>query len=172
MSFFKTRSDYFKGLANANKLIAHNREENGETRQSFFRMNDEDELMAACVNFIHFPCLVHFGFDGRYTGDQNAVPKAKISNQVLILKKVDVASMDSIEDAYDVCFEVMEQIVSKMYNEWLTDSRCSPFGNLDLSRFSFQAYSVTGNLFGYLLTFEDDQWAKKIYEFDATKWYL
>jgi len=62
MSSFKDRSDYFKLIASKNKLIAHNKLlSTGGNRVSFFRINNEEELSAACKNWAHFPCVVHAG---------------------------------------------------------------------------------------------------------------
>lgn len=171
MSFFKKRSDYIKSLANAHKLVAHGREVSGEVRNSFHRMNDEDELMAACVNWAQFPCVVHCGFNGRYTGDTNAVPKRKILNSILFLHQAGTG-MDSIENAYDTAFQVMEDFISKMYSEFTEKGYCSNFSNLDLSRFSFYEYGPIGaQLFGWSLQFEDDVFVDELTRFDQSKWY-
>jgi hypothetical protein len=172
MSFFKIRSDYFKQLAIKNKLIAHTAVVGGESRNAFHRMNDEEELVAACANFAHFPCVVIFSIDGRYTGDKNAVPKRKLNNALLFLAKVDeMASMDQRETAYDTAFEIMEQFISKMYNEFSVDGCCCNFSNIDLGRFSFAPYGpVNATLFGWLLQFEDEQYPNSILQFDPSKW--
>lgn len=173
MGFFKNRSDYFKSLASTNKLVAHGVVVDAETRNSFHRFNDEEELVAGCVNFAHFPCVVHFGFSGRYVGDKTSIPKRRHSNALLFLSKVDDAmSMDQIETAYDQAFEVMEQFMSKMYNEWSTLGYCSNFDNLDLSRFNFTPYGpVNATQYGWLLQFDDDNYANNVSQFDASKWF-
>jgi hypothetical protein len=172
MGIFKDRSNFFKGLAQNNKAIAHGVEIDSEVRNSFHRMNDETELQAACVNFAHFPCLVHFGFDGRYSSQKSSLAKRKLSNGLLILQKVEEATnMDQREDAYDIAFDIAEQLLSWMNNEWLTKDSCGPFTNFDLSRCNFLPYEVNGNLFGWLVNFEDEVWADEINNFDESKWY-
>jgi hypothetical protein len=172
MGIFKDRSDFFKGLATGNKKIAHGREIDGEIRNSFHRLNDEEELLSACINFAHFPCLVHFGFDGRYTSENNAVSKRLLNNDIIVLQKVDeITGMDQREEAYDLAFEILEELLSKMHNLFETEGRCGPFDNFDLSKCSFLRYSVNGNLYGWLLSFTDEVFADSINDFDASKWY-
>lgn len=172
MSFFKDRSDYFKSLANLNKQVAHDRIIDAVKRKSFHRMNDEEELTAACSNFAHFPCVVHFGFSGRYTGDATGVPKRKHTNSLLFLHKANAMNMDSIENAYDVAFSVMEEFISSMYYDYSTNGYCGNFDDLDLSRFSFSPYGpLNATLFGWELVFEDDRFANNVTNYDASKWF-
>lgn len=171
MSFFKTRSDYFKGLAINNKLIAHTAIVNGNARKSFHRINDEEELAAACVNYAHFPCLVHFGYSGRYSERPNEVKKRRITNQLLFLDKVaNVNSMDDRENAYDKSFEAMEQFVAYMVEEFETLGNCANFQNLDLSLFNYEMYGpVNATQYGWLLTFSDEV-MKNVLVYDTIKW--
>lgn len=171
MGIFKARSDFFKTRAIKNKKLAHTVVVDGEERNSFHRLNDLEELQAACVNFAHFPSMVHFGLDGRYTGDRNAVPKRRLNNEFLILQKVDHPSqLDQVENAYDSTFEIAEEVLSWMYNETLTKNYCGPFHNFDLASVSFVRFTVNDNLFGWLISFEDDVYADSIIQFDPTKW--
>jgi hypothetical protein len=171
MGQFKEKSDYFKSLCVSNKLVAHTVNQDGEVRNSYFRMNDEDELVAACVNWAHFPCVVHFSFYGRYRG-QALIAKRQQTSILYFLDKADASDMDSIENAYDLAFEVMEQFISKMNNEFLEDGSCSPFRNLDLSRFSYSAVGpINATLFGWMLQFEDEASAEDVTNYDETKWY-
>jgi hypothetical protein len=171
MGIFKDRSDFFKTRAIKNKKIAHTAVVDGEERNAFHRLNDEEELQAACVNYAHFPCMVHFGLDARYTGDRNAVPKRKIVNELLILQKVDhPTGLDQVEDAYDLTYEIVEELLSWIYNETINHGYCAPFHNFDLARVSVIRQIVNNNLFGWLLSFEDDVYADSVTQFDATKW--
>lgn len=172
MGFFKDRSDYFKNLSHNNKTVAHDRLVDGEQRTSFFRMNDEEELTAACVNWAHFPCVVHFGFNGRYTSESAGVPKRRHNNSLLFLQKADQMDMNSIEAAYDTALEIMEQFISSMYNEFVQKGYCSNFDNLDLGRFNFTPYGpLNATLYGWELVFEDDRFANDITQFDPSNWF-
>lgn len=172
MGIFKDRSNYFKQLSIDNKLIAHTHEVNGEVRNSFFRFNDTEEFIAGLVNNAHSPFVIHFGFDGRYTTDNGAVPKRVLGNSLAFLCKVDNAmDMDAVENAYDTSFEAMEQFVSRVLWEFDTNGSCSPFSNIDPARFSFNPYDMNGNLYGWILNFNDEVYADEVNKFDATKWF-
>jgi hypothetical protein len=172
MGIFKDRSNFFKNLAQKNKAIAHGVLVDGEARNSFHRMNDDEELQAGCVNFAHFPCMVHFGFDGGYSSQKNSLTRRKLSNGLLILAKVDdPMNMGQREDAYDLSFEILEQILAWMNYQWLTMDSCGPFTNFDLSRCSFSPVEINGNLFGWSMSFTDEVWADEVNNFDATKWF-
>lgn len=173
MGIFKDRSNYFKQQAIDNVLIAHTHDlGDGEQRNSFLRLNDLEEMEAGTINYMHFPCMIHFGFDGRYTTAINAVPKRRLNNAIVILQKVDdVNSMDNREDAYDTAFDIVEQILSRM--KWQSDTQgsCGPFDNFELARCNVQMYSLNGNLFGWMLSFEDEKYADEVNNYDATKWF-
>lgn len=170
MGIFKDRSNYFKQLAINNKSIAHTKVVDGEQRVSFFRLNDEEELQAACANWMHFPCVNHFGFDGRYAGPEEVV-KRKLSNDLLFLSKALATDMDGIEDAYDEAFEAMEKWLSRMEWEYKTQGSCGPFSVFDPSRCSFVRYKLDGNLFGWLLSFEDEKYADEINKYNPNDWF-
>jgi hypothetical protein len=172
MSFFKQRSDFFKSLAIKNKLVAHEQAIGTKKRNAYFRMNDEEELNAACVNWAHFPCVVHMGLAGRFTSEVAGVPKRKLFNSLLFLHRADSpTNMDSQEDAYDMALEVMEQFISAIYNEYQVKGYCGAFNNLDLSRFSFHPVGpINANLFGWQLDFEDERFAQSITNYDSSKW--
>lgn len=173
MGIFKDRSDFFKNIATSNKQISHDRDlGNGEVRKAFHRLNDDEELQAACVNYAHFPCLVHFGFDGRYGQSSKLTIRRKLHNAILVLDKVDdITNMDEVESVKDSTFELMEEILSWMKNECDTKDGCGPFTTFDLTRCSFSLYNVNANLWGWLLSFEDEIWADEVNNFDASKWY-
>lgn len=171
MSIFKTRSSYYRSIASKNLLIAHGKNINGEVRNAYHRMNDETELLAACINWAHFPCMVHCGFSGRYGGGDKRATKRKHSTELYFLSKVDdINNMDQVEDAYDQAFEAMEQFISYLYNDFITNGYCGNIDNLDLSRFTFVAMQFGGNLFGWSLLFEDEKYPDNLTRFDATKW--
>lgn len=169
MSLFKTRSDYFKQLAINNKQVAHG--VNG--RISYFRLNSQDELAAACVNWAHFPCIVHYGFFGNYSATPSEVNKRKVSNSILILAKaISSTDMNSIEEAKDIAFSVLEEIVSWMLNEMEQRGYCGPFQNLELSSFSFTEHGpLNATLYGWELSFVDETFPNNINNFDQDKWY-
>ncbi|MEP7375539.1 MAG: hypothetical protein ABI675_19495 [Chitinophagaceae bacterium] len=172
MSFFKTRSDYFKYLSSANIIVAHGIDVGGVVRKSFHRINDDEELAAACVNFAHFPCVAHIGYNGRYSERPNELKKRRLTNGLLFLDKVpNPNSMDDRENAYDRAFEVMEQFIAAMLYDFESKGQCSNFQNLDLSLFNFDMYGpLNATLYGWLLTFVDEQMGISLLQYDPSKW--
>ncbi|MGN6293759.1 MAG: hypothetical protein ACTHMV_13530 [Chitinophagaceae bacterium] len=174
MGVFKNKSQYLMSLAIANRLIAHDAPapDTGGKRESFFRMNDEEELMAGCVNWAHFPCMVFAGFSGRFTSNDRSVSKRLVTTELFFLHKADPTNMNDIETAYDISFDVMQQLISRMFNDFEENGSCSPFDNLDLSRFNFSPVGPIGpGLYGWQLLFSDEKFAKDILDYDASKWF-
>lgn len=171
MSFFKTRREYFEHIATKNKLIAHDADTvNGKKRKSFFRMNNEQELMTGVANLIHFPCVVLYDFTGAFSEDKNAIAKSRITNQLLFLSKKG-SSADLIEQAQDEAFLAMCQFISYIYNDYNINGRCSNFYDIDLSRFNWVSINPIGPyLYGWELIFEDEQAASKLISFNAENW--
>ena len=171
-SIVHTRNTYFETLSNLNKLVAHGRVgEDNNVRNSYHRLNSEEELLAACINWAHFPCVVHVGLAGRYTGHQNSLPKRKVINQLWFLQQADPADMDAIAAAKDIAFEVMEEFIAYIYADWKVSGPCGEFSNIDLGRFGFSEVVYNNNLFGWELTFEDEKFATNIDTFDRGKWF-
>lgn len=173
MGFFKDRSDYFKNLATLNKQVQHDgfiTGTEGPKRKSFFRLNNEEELLAACTNWAHFPCLVHFGYAGRYTENPNEVKKRSLLNDLLFLAKaIGPADMQSIQDAKDLAFRVMEEFIKKMCIEFEELGYCSNFNYIDMGMFSFSEYGpVNSTLYGWRLTFNDETFPT---EHDPDNWF-
>jgi len=172
MGFFNDRTNYFKSIAHLNKLIAHNQEVEGVTRASFFGMNDEDEVLAACVNWGHFPCMVQFDFSGRYTSNITGEPKRKISNAIWILDKATVTNMASIQAAKDRSFEVIEQVISAMWDDFKEQGFCGNLQYVDLAQFNFLPIGIVGSsLYGWQLNFGDDTQATAVTTKDPEQWY-
>lgn len=127
-SSYKVRSDYFETIANTNKLIAHARPIAGSdrTRQTFFRVNNEDEMNAACVNWIHFPCVVHTGHNIKFTQPGTGLPRRVHGNTLLFLSKaINSGNLsDNIEDAYESSENAMTQFLAYMLNDLETNGAC------------------------------------------------
>jgi len=179
MAAYSTRNEYFENICYMSKLIAHNRpvtvEDDDILRSSFFRINDEDELNAACVHWIHFPCVVHTGFAMRYR-ETGKMPGNRInSNNLLFLAPAqmvgNVVIAEKIEDAYDAAEDAMNQFIGYMQNDFETNGNCGGFFNLDMSRMRAEMIGpVNGKLFGWQLIFEDEQQADEA-AYDEVDWY-
>lgn len=170
MGFFKDRSDYFESLSNLNKQVKHNKfGDDGRRRKSYYRLNDEEELIAACVNWAHFPCVVHFGYAGRYQDNVKTEVKKRIGlNDLCFLDKASSTDMHAIESAKDLAFSIMESFMKKMVNDSEEDGYCGPFSDIDMGMFSFSEYGpVNSTLYGWRLTFNDETFVE---DHDDAKW--
>jgi hypothetical protein len=160
MGFFKDRSDYFKLLAHLNKQVKHDQYVTGTSgpkRSSYYRLNNEEELAAACTNWAHPPFVVHFGYAGRYTENPGEVKKRSILNDLCFLVKAASTDMVAIEAAKDLAFSIMESFMTKMVTDSEDEAYCSPFANIDLGMFSFTEHGpVNSVLYGWRLTFNDE----------------
>lgn len=165
---YKTRSEYFEHIAYMNKLIAHKRpiaEGSGKLRKAFFRMNDEDELNAACINWSHFPCVVHLGHDMRFRGKGTGLPNKIIGSSLLFLFPADGKDLAAgIQNAYDKSEAAMNKFISFMRNEMEEMDSC---GNnifyLDDNKIQAQEAGPYDNkLYGWNLLIEDEQLAKEL----------
>lgn len=164
MGFLKDRSDLYERLSRRHKLVLHKQEK----RKSYHRLNDEEELIAACVNWAHFPCVVHFGLSGKYSDRVNDIPKRNTVNELLFLSKSRSINADEIAVAKDEAFTVMEDFMAWMIDQVENHGYCGPFENLSRDMFSFSEHGpVNANLFGWRLVFRDDTDAP---EFNSSNW--
>jgi hypothetical protein len=178
MSSFKDRSDYFKLICAKNKLIAHNAIIVGadNPRCSFFRVNDEEELNAACVNWIHFPCVVHTGHNINFKQPGTGLPRMAIGNHLVFLTKLDrdtyTYDADAIEAAYDEALTAMNQFVSYMLNDMEENESCGNMFLFDLSKAKAEQIGpINQVLYGWYLQFYDEEKAREMI-YDDTKWDL
>lgn len=174
MSRFKDRSNYIKMICEYNLLVAHNAAINGseELRKSFFRINNEDELNAACKNWAHFPCVVHVGYDLGFTQPGTGLPKPIVGTHLYFLDKIDLDlftyQSDAIEQAYDNAYTVMQQFISWLLEDMEVNGSC---GNLFLFNMNGAKAEMLGpineTLYGWYLVIKDTQ--NKSFEFDSSK---
>ena len=160
MSRFKERSDYYKKIAQNDKIIAHNVAVGNTAllRKSFHRVNNEEEFNAACKNWAHFPCIVHvgqtIGFDHPATG----LPKPVIETHLHFLDKAntDLHKFESIaiEYAYDAAYAAMQRFISWMLEDMEVNGICGS----DLFIFNLKGAKadmvgpINDNLYGWYLS--------------------
>jgi len=171
MSFFQTRTNYFKELCELHKIVAHNTPIDGGLRKSFHRINDEEELGAACINWGHFPCVVHLGYTMRPRDNEGNELNKTIINSLLFLSKQKEGDMaDKIQEAYDEAYEIMSDFISWFKNELEENGTCGNFRNIDFSNMKADMYGpLNNNLYGWLLLFTDESYAPE-FSFDKNKW--
>ena len=165
MSNYKARSDYFKMIAHKSKLIAHGQpvaDGSEKLRKSFQRVNDEDELTAACVNWAHFPCIVHEGHDKLFKEVGEGITHRTNANHLSFFAKLDTknypALADAIENAYDIADKAMSQFLSYMREDLEANGACGTLFLFDLNRATAQQIGpYNAVLYGWQLTFYDTQ---------------
>jgi hypothetical protein len=164
MSFYKQRELYLQQLAEGHELVKHNQPvsvDDETPRQSFFRINDEEELNAASTNWIHFPCVVMIGLSGGLLNKSGSIRQLNI-NTWLFLQKMqrdDTNPIDAtaITDAYDTTFGVMQDFIKKVNADFEEDPSCGVFADIDLGRFKWEQAGPMGDeLYGWILTFSDE----------------
>jgi hypothetical protein len=178
MSTYKTRSDYFKMIANKNKLIAHDRPiavGSDKLRKSFHRINDEDELNAACVNWAHFPCVVHIGYDIHYRENDTGLPRRITVNRLLFLTKTNTkdyaALSDAIEVAYDEANQAMSKFISFMRQDMEDNAPCGDLFLFDMNRALAEMVGpINTTLFGWQLTLLDEAKAVEL-KYQQDDWF-
>ena len=161
MSSFLDRSNYLKKIANYSKAIANGRNVDDKgVRNSFHRLNDEEELLSACANWGHFPCVVHIGHDGRFSDNEGETPKNIISTHLYFLDILDLDSYlnraDAIEHAYDNAFSAMMQYLSFMKEDREEHGVTGALYNFSLSGAKYDMLSgINLKLYGWYLILSD-----------------
>ena len=117
MLFYKTREEYWRSIAIAHDLIQHESPVtmgSDELRNSFFRINDEEELNAASENWIHFPCLVMIGLSGTDLNKDGWKVQLNINSLMILTKAVldpeQPFKAPSLTEAYELTWGVMDDI--------------------------------------------------------------
>jgi len=172
MGTFKDREDYLKALCEVHPTVAHNATipATSRKRNSYFRLNNEEELLAGTRNNIQYPCVVNMQIDVRLTDKDKALADMRWvwSNQWIFLVHVsnpattDTMS-DAVQDAYDSAFAVMEDFIKSMKEDWEENEKCGAFDQLDFNQFSAQPIGPTmANEYGWVLSFDNEQKATRI----------
>ena len=177
MSSFLDRSNYLKKVANFNKKIAHDRDAvGGEKRNSFHRVNDEEELLSACANWGHFPCVVHVGHNGGFKDDKLSTPKNMLNTHLWFISSLDNDTYpnraDAIEHANDESFGVMMEYLSFMREDREVHGVTGEFFNFDLNNTKYDQLGgiAAGKLYGWYLILVDSK-PERALIFDNSEWY-
>lgn len=174
---YKTRSNYFKSIAEKNKSIAHGKIElnSNKPNHSFFRINNEEELTAACANWVKFPCLVHAGHNIAFIHNGDELPKKKNYNHLYVLAAINKNNFtfesDAIEDAYDRSYKTLSEIISYMLNEVdVNGSNCNGLFVFNMNNAKVdQVGPYNEKLYGWYLSFYDISRGKE-FEYDEEDW--
>lgn len=176
MNSFKARSNYFKTVASKNKLIGHEASvltEDGGLRNSFFRINSEEELITACQSWIHFPCVAHMGYNLKYKKLGTGTLHKNTDTTLYFLAKKDTDAapneMDAIENAYDLAERAMEEFMSYIIEDFEVNGSCGNFLKIDFDgAVANMLDPINGTLYGWELVFRDENIAKRT-RYDSTK---
>ena len=175
MSSFLDRSNYLKKVAGYNKKIANGLTIDGGVRKSFFRVNDEEELLSACINWGHFPCLVHIGHVGVFRDDKIGTPKNVLGTHLYFLSRLDLVTYpekdNAIEMAYDESFGVMLEFLSFMKEDQEEHGAEGYLYDFNLGGAKYDMLSgIIGSLYGWYLVLEDKTPESGLI-FNSDKWY-
>ena len=156
-----------------NKLIAHNQLIDGSAdqyRNSFFRVNDIEELNGAIVDYCHLPLVAHLGFDVRYKSPVGgAMPRKVLNTTLWFLSKADSNTLnraDAIEGAYVEADQVLTQFLSYM----LADQENCPCCDFDFETAKVEMIGPELNeLYGWQLTIQDSKRGAEL-EYNPQHW--
>ena len=174
MSSYTDKISYFDQLSQKNKAVAHKQPiavGSTDLRKSFISVEEEEGLAAAMETGIYFPCVVIVKLSGTII-DKDYSFRKKWSNNFYFLDKQQADDEETKKKlAYDATEKVMNQFISKMWNDYEEDGNCGPFNYLELNGINFsQTGRISDGLYGWRLSFPDEQNATDITNYDATKW--
>lgn len=164
MGFYQQRELYVEGISGVHPWVLHNQpvvDGSNDLRRSFFRINDEEELLAACVNWIHFPCVVMISLSGGLINKSGSIRQNNV-NEWWFLEKMTLdpenpVSAPAITIAYDRAFKVMQDYIKQVFDDYEENPGCGYFFEVDLERFKWQQVGPVGDqLYGWILTFSDE----------------
>lgn len=161
MGFYQQKEDYLRSICIADRDIAHMQpvaENPEELRQSFFRINDVEELLEASQNWIHFPCVVQLSLAGMDINKGGSIRQVNSNSWMFLSKKIYDLAEDSepaaITRAYDLTFDVMHRSKRKLYDN-SEAGECQAY--MEVDRFKWdQVGPVADGLYGWILTFTDE----------------
>lgn len=171
---FKDRSDYFKNIAFLNKQVAHDQfiGEGPAKRNSFHRINDEDELNAAVVDWAHFPCVVHTGMTIIPSQPGKGVYRKTNINQLFFLSRFDAQSgiADAVQNAWDEAYDIASQFLSYLVEDQEANMSCGGLFGFDLNNSKLEMIGpINDNLAGWSLIFQDIARAIE-YKYNTDNW--
>ena len=171
MGTFADRENYLEQLCIDHPDVAHQGpREGGGQRNSFFRINDEEELIAATINNIDHPCVCNLSIQPKLTDKDNALSDMRWvwNNAWAFLDHVENPSTedtmpDAVQAAYDSTFTIMEDFIRSMKEDWEENDRCGAFEQINFNTFNaVQIGPTVQNEYGWILYFDNEQKATRI----------
>jgi len=157
-----------------NKLVAHNMLIAGtedQYRNSFFRVNDVEELGSAVVEYCHLPCVAHLGFDVRYKAPVGgAMPRKTINTTLWFLSKADTTAYSNRADAIEAAYAEADQVLTQFISYMLNDQEACPCCHFDFETAKIEMIGPELNeLYGWQLQIQDSQSGAEL-EYDPAHW--
>lgn len=168
MGTFKTKENYLKSLCIAHPTVAHETVVNGIKRNSFFRLNNDEEIIAATIKNISYPAVGYQSLRGRLTDQDNAMVDIRhlFSNAWLFIQHVnliDIAFTDAIQECYDQTFAIMEDFIKMMKDDFEANGHCGAFEDFDLNKINYEMVGpIIQSEYGWILYFDDQQKATRL----------
>lgn len=166
MGVFINKENYLMELCIAHPQVAHNSIVNGKPRNSFFRSNNDEEILAATLNNINYPCVGYSALEGRITDTDSALVDIRHSfkNSWIFLMHLDWITpktgggyTDKIQSCYDTAFTIMEDFIRAMKIDFEENGHCGAFENFDLNKINYvQVGPILQNEYGWILYFDDE----------------
>ena len=157
-----------------NKLVAHNLLIAGtedQHRNSFFRVNDVEELGSAVVEYCHLPLVAHMGFDVRYKSPVGgAMPRKTINTTLLFLSKADTTAYSNRADAIEAAYGEADQVLTQFISYMLNDQADCPCCHFDFETAKIEMIGPELNeLYGWQLQIQDSQSGEDL-EYNPAHW--
>lgn len=163
MGFYLERENYARQLATSDEEIQHAAPLPKEDwdfqhyRQSFFRINNDEELLEASVSWIHFPCLVMASITGNQISKAGSIRQANHNAWLVLAKAIEreeeSGKGDAISRAYDQTFETLLRLKDKIIEDF--EEGCGL--NIEETTFKWEQVGPVGDqLYGWSFTFSDE----------------
>lgn len=162
MGIFTDIENYLKGLCEDHPLVRHDAVISGsKKRKSFFRCNEEWELIEATQEEISYPCVCFQSIRGRLKDEDNAMAViSRIwSNAWLFIDKKTgkTGGADEVQAIYDSTFQIMNDFILTMKEDYEENGSCGAFKKFDLNKIYFaQTGQVFENAYGWIMYFDDE----------------
>ena len=162
-------TNYFENLANR-----HHQIQNGVGgRKSFFRMNEEGEMVQALVTKVDFPALLLPMYRGRLRNDDNLVADVMTGGFEIRQHVGDPFSFAEIDAARDTCKTIALEILAFMAQEQEEQGYCGELSDVDLSTVGYDFTGPTNqNEYGVRVFLEFEDRAFNLTNLDLTGKFL
>ena len=169
MGTFKDKENYLKHLCIAHPTVAHDTVVDGILRNSFFRINNDEEIMAATIARISYPAVGYQSLRGKLSDEDNAQTDIRhlFTNSWMFIQHVSMITgggfTDAIQECYDQTFGIMEDFIRAMKEDFDENGHCGAFDFIDLNKMNYVMVGpILENEYGWQLFFDDEQRADRI----------